>query len=241
MKPRFLYRAFRARYRDQRSEIEAALRAVRAGDTAVDVGANKGAYLYWLRRGVGTSGKVVAFEPQPALALYLRSIAAAMRWENVRVEACALSDSTGARTLYVPGQGVSQGASLEPTVAATGPSRSYECEADTLDRRLRDAGPVSFLKVDVEGHELEVFRGAAGTLSTHSPAVLFECESRHLRRHGMPDVFAFLHGLGYEGAFFSPRGLSPLREFDPKLHQKQDATQFWKAPGYCNNFLFTRR
>jgi hypothetical protein len=164
-----------------------------------------------------------------------------MKWNNVFVRGCALSDSPGVRVLNVPGPGDSPGASLEPSVADATPCRSYECEVDTLDHQIQGTDRVAVLKVDVEGHELQVFRGAGETLSHHAPVLLFECEARHLQRHTMQDVFAFLQGFGYEGAFFSPEGLRPLGEFDPQVHQKQERERFWDAPGYCNNFLFTPR
>jgi FkbM family methyltransferase len=238
MKWRFLYRAFKARYRDQRSELRAALSFLRSGAVAVDIGANKGAYLYWLRKAVGPNGRVFAYEPQAPLAAYLQAVCTAMKWNNVFVRSCALSDSPGVQVLHVPGEGNSPGASLNPPAAGAKPHRSYECPVDTLDRQLRDAGRVALLKVDVEGHELQVFRGAQAILSQHQPALLFECEARHLRQHSMQDVFAFLRGHGYTGEFFSPKGLRPLAEFDPKNHQRQSPGRFWDAPGYCNNFLF---
>jgi FkbM family methyltransferase len=241
MKWRFLYRAFKARYRDQRSEILTALSFLHPGDVAVDVGANKGAYLYWLRRAVGAGGKVFAYEPQPALARYLQSACRMMNWQNVFVRDCALSNSPGIGKLNVPGGGESPGASLECAVLETAAGRSYECPVDTLDHQLQEAGRITFLKVDVEGHELQVFQGAGEILTRHTPAILFECEARHLHKHTMRDVFSWLRDLGYEGAFFSPKGLRPLAEFNPVVHQRQDAGRFWDAPGYCNNFLFTPR
>jgi FkbM family methyltransferase len=240
MKARFLYRAFKARYRDQGQEIEAAISALAEGGVAVDVGANKGAYLYWLRRAVGPTGTVFAYEPQQHLALYLRSVCARMEWQNVLVRDYALSDSAGARTLHVPGQGDSPGASLEEAILATTECRGERCETDTLDHQLADEGPVSLLKVDVEGHELQVFRGAARTLARHAPMLLFECEARHLTTHSMQDVFELLRGLGYSGSFFSPQGLLPIGRFDPSVHQRRTGGRFWDAPDYCNNFLFRR-
>ena len=50
MRLRFLYRAFKARYRDQRHELRAVRTLIQRGDTVVDIGANKGAYLYWLQK-----------------------------------------------------------------------------------------------------------------------------------------------------------------------------------------------
>ena len=240
MKARFLYRAMKARFRDQGAEIRAVLRELSPGDVAVDVGANKGAYLYWMRRAVGPGGSVFAFEPQPGLARYLESISARMRWRNVVVRECALSDSAGPRILNVPGWENSPGASLEEAAASPG-ARAREVAADTLDRQLEGAGPIAFLKVDVEGHELPVFRGAARTLAQFRPTLLFECESRHLTGRTPRDVFGFLEGFGYRGGFFSQEGVRPIQEFDPAVHQRSGPGRFWEAPGYCNNFLFAAR
>lgn len=241
MKARFLYRAFKARYRDQRQEIQAVISSLQAGDIAVDVGANKGAYLYWLRKAVGSRGKLFAYEPQPRLAQYLRSVCSGMKWRNVSVRQCAISDSAGTQTLHVPGAGESPGASLEDAVLAASTGRSYQCRVDTLDSQLEGVGRIAFLKVDVEGHELCVFRGAEKVLGGSAPVILFECEQRHLTKHSMEDVFAFLSGLGYVGSFFTRKSLLPLSEFDPSLHQKRDSQRFWDAPDYCNNFLFRPR
>jgi FkbM family methyltransferase len=237
MKARFLYRAFKARYRDQRPEIRALLSTLSAGDAAVDVGANKGAYLYWMRRAVGADGKVFAFEPQARLAVYLRGLVKRMRWSNVSIRDVALSDAPGTRTLHVPGTGDSPGASLEDAVLTAGACRDEICEVDTLDRQL--AGEkVALIKVDVEGHELAVFRGAERTLAQSRPTLLFECEARHLTRHTPRDVFAFLEARGYRGGFFTPDGLMPVAQFDETLHQRRGPGRFWKEPGYRNNFLF---
>ena len=240
MKARFLYRAWKARLRGERGELRAVLGRLAPGDRAVDVGANKGAYLYWMRRAVGSGGSVYAFEPQPGLARYLEAARKRMRWENVVVREVALSDSAGRRVLHVPGWENSPGASLEAheVAASDAGSTAREVETDTLDHQLEGAGRIALIKVDVEGHELAVFRGATRILSTSRPALLFECETRHLGGRSPYEVFAFLKGLGYRGAFFSPRGIRPIEEFDPAVHQRRGPGRFWEATGYCNNFLF---
>jgi len=238
MKLRYLYRAFKARYRDERAELLTALLAIRPGDTVADIGANKGAYLYWLQKAVGETGKVFAYEPQPALAGYLQSVCELMRWKNVLVRDCALSDSPGVGMLNVPGAADSPGASLEGAITERTDCRQFECPVDTLDNQLRDAARVALLKIDVEGHELRVFQGAKEVLRHHRPLIICECEARHLSQHTMQDVFNHLQACGYEGSFFSPRGVRPLSEFDPRHHQKQAGERFWDAPDYCNNFLF---
>lgn len=240
MKARFFYRALKARYRGERQEIAAVLRGLAPGDVAVDAGAHKGAYTYWMRRAVGEGGRVFAFEPQARLAAYLTALGASLRWENVSVRECALSDRAGLGTLRVPRVGSSQGAALSDGAAGQD-EEAVPVRLATLDAELAGAGRVAFLKVDVEGHELAVFRGAARILAEDSPVVLFECELRHLRGHSTEAVFEHLRRLGYEGRFFAPRTLQPLSEFDPAIHQRRGPGRFWEAPGYCNNFLFTPR
>jgi FkbM family methyltransferase len=240
VKARFLYRALKARFRDQAAEIAALLGELSEGGVAVDAGANKGAYLYWMRKAVGPTGRVFAFEPQPGLARYLEAVRTRMRWSNVAIRELALSDSSGRRVLHVPGWENSPGASLEEAAASAPGVRDRHVETDTLDRQLAGAGRVALVKVDVEGHELAVFRGAARTLEESGPVVIFECEARHLAGREPREVFAFLEDLGYRGAFFARGGLRPIAEFDPSVHQRLGPGRFWEAPGYCNNFLFRK-
>lgn len=240
MKSRFLYRTWRARLRDQRLEIATARALIRPGDCVADIGANKGSYLYWLRRAVRESGTVFAFEPQPTLAAYLRAATARFGWTNVRVRELALSNAPGRRYLHVPGAAVSPSASLEAGALSETTGVMFECRADTLDHVLQEerVGPLRFAKIDVEGHELAVFRGAERTLRQDQPALLFECEERHLKNHAMSDVFRFLEGLGYQGYLVHDSSYLLLRRFDPAIHQRRAGPRFWAATDYYNNFLF---
>ena len=208
--------------------------ALRAGDVAVDVGAYKGGYTYWMRAAVGESGAVVAFEPQPAAAAMLHRYVSAFGWTNVTVQERALSSATGSRALLSPGHGPSPAASLVGASLQFG-AREIAVSTDTLDRQLglTSVGRrVVVLKVDVEGHELEVFRGARATIIEHRPAILFECEARHLQGMTMGDVFGHLAGLGYRGSYFERGGLVDVAHFDPRVHQVEG-----RRP-YVNNFLF---
>ena len=238
---RFMYRAWRARLRDQRLEVALTRSLIRPGDTVADVGANKGAYVYWLRDSVGASGTVLAVEPQPTLASYLRSSVDAFGWSNVRVVEAALSNTTGTAQLHVPGAGAPPGASLEAAVLDGTPGRTVTCALDTLDHLAEGLGPLKFLKVDVEGHELSVFEGGERTLRRDRPHLLFECEARHLTRHRMQDVFGFLQGLNYTGYLLLNHSLLPIARFSPELHQARVGPAFWKRPDYHNNFLFVRQ
>jgi len=236
---RFWYRALRARLRDDRAEIAALVEAIRPGDAAADVGANKGSYLTWLSRAAGPAGRVVAFEPQPDLAEYLARTCRAAGLDNLVVEAAGASDRAGVLPLRVPGErGPSPGASFEASVAG----RVVEAPVVALDEYFRDeTRRIAALKIDVEGHELAVLRGARELIERHAPTVVVECEVRHVGRAGLAELLAFFAERGYDG-FFARRGrLVPVAEFDPDLDQKASDGRFWDAPGYCNNFVMRSR
>jgi len=204
------------------------------GEAAVDVGAYKGGYTYWMRRAVGERGRVLAFEPQPEAASLLRSYVSAFRWSNVEVVEAALSSERGTRALMRPASDLSPAASLDGASLAPSPIR-IDVPVDTLDRALAgrsDARRVAFIKCDVEGHELDVFHGAEATLREHRPAILVECEPRHLRTHSMTDVFGYLIGMGYRGSFFWRGGEEDVARFDARVHQVEG-----RRP-YLNNFAF---
>jgi FkbM family methyltransferase len=230
MNSRFLWRAWRARLADQAMELSLIRRHSRPGDLACDVGANKGSYLYWMAR---WSGRVVAFEPQPGLAAYLGAIAAGLPMRNVVVEQMGVSDHTGELELYVPSAN-SPEASLVP-IAGAGTVR---VPVVSLDEYFAPSDRLRVLKVDVEGAELDVFKGAERILTRDRPALLFECEQRHLRTGTVFDCFRHLEARGYTGQFIQGRTLKPVSEFDLAVHQSQDGERFWRAPDYSNNFLF---
>src|SRR5205823_1478851 len=89
-----------------------------------------------------------------------------------------------------------------------------------------DLGAIGFIKVDVEGHELAVMRGAAETLKRHHPALLIEAASQH-RPAALPTLASYLSEFGYHGLF-----LRDGRPFD--IEQLCVADQVY-------NFLFTTK
>jgi FkbM family methyltransferase len=243
MKLRYLWRAFNYRWRVNRQEIEFLAGRLRAGDAAVDIGAHKGGFLYWLRHHVTASGKVYGFEPQPPLAQYLREIVAMQRWSNVTIEASGVSSRVGEMELFVPAPGgvPSPGATLSP-VDRDVPHHSVRVPVVTLDEYFGRAGAprIAFIKCDCEGHEIEVFRGAEQLLRRDRPVLLFECEQRHLPGSTPAAAFDYLKGLGYRGLFFGPDGLAPIEQFRPEIHQRVRPGRFWDEKDYYNNFAFVR-
>jgi FkbM family methyltransferase len=208
--------------------------ALRPGDLAVDVGAHKGGYTYSMRRAVGATGAVVACEPQPELADYLRTCVGAFDWRNVAVVERALSCSPGTAALRRPGAEPSPAASLDGASFPAG-ALGREVEVDTLDgalAALHSGRPLRFLKCDVEGHELEVFKGGVRTLTEDRPLILVECEARHAPERRVEDVFMHLTRLGFEGSFFLRGERHAVADFDVATHQ------IARRRPYVNNFLF---
>lgn len=160
---------------------------------SVDVGANKGVYTYWLAR---LCPRAYALEPNPKMLDILRREASA----NVTVMPYAASDSAGPATFRIPRW--SKGYSNQ-----AGSLGWQDFDGETLEltvecRRLDDEGldPVGFMKIDVEGHELAVLRGARGVLERDRPNLLVEIEDQHLRHAGggdIGDTFDFLRDMNY--------------------------------------------
>jgi hypothetical protein len=86
----------------------------------------------------------------------------------------------------------------------------------------------------VEGHELEVLKGAAEILKSYKPGLLVEIEERHIGLEKLNETINFLLSLGYKGYFFKGKEKLPIIEFNPLLHQNPTSKP------YCNNFVFER-
>jgi FkbM family methyltransferase len=235
---RFRFRTAKARFRDQRAEFKVIAAHLRGGDIACDIGANKGSYVYWLSRCVG-HGRVVAFEPQPDLARRLSDVCRAVGLDNVTVEAKAVDLHAGRQELYIP-TGHQPGASLRRAAVEDGSFTTLSVPLVSLDEYFGPADRIALLKIDVEGAELGVLRGAERILRQHAPLLVFECENRHLSPGSVWDVFSYLGTLGYEGGFISHDAVLPISEFDAAIHQRQDGERFWKHEDYCNNFVFRK-
>lgn len=226
------HRAWRYRTRVDPAEIAWMRRTLRGGSVVVDAGAYRGGYTFWMRESVGESGLVYAFEPQPELAGFLTRSVDAFGWNNVFVHALGLGSTAGERTMHVPEGKPSQRGSL---VVERAGAHTYPVRVEALDDLLhaRPAGRrIAFIKCDVEGSELDVFRGARRTLIDHRPTLLFEHEARFCPPRDTGRVFDYLEALGYRGSFFWKGELLPIGEFRFDIHQVEGHRP------YANNFVF---
>jgi FkbM family methyltransferase len=157
---------------------------------SVDVGAHVGDWTYFMRR---HSARCVAFECNPTLAGRLRCRFG--RSVDVREE--AVSETAGMIELRVPTAPKGLGrATIEPRNPLDGFDDVSRVMVKTV--RLDDAvvGSVRLIKVDVEGHELSVLRGASRILERDHPSLILELEDRHAPGC-KAEVCVFLSRFGY--------------------------------------------
>jgi FkbM family methyltransferase len=165
---------------------------------AVDVGANIGLFTLALAKRVEPDGAVWAFEPDPAnRALLQENVAANGLGDLVTVSELALTDATG-QLFFQPSPTDASASHLAP-----GGIRVEAVRLDDLDIEHVDV-----MKIDVEGAECSVLRGAAETLSNSRPALLLECAERNLSRAGssLGELEDLLRELRYE--YLDPDGSS---------------------------------
>jgi len=182
---------------------------------AVDVGAHYGAYTYWLQRYAQT----IAIEPLPDCANFIRTA-----FPNVRIYEVALSDVNGEGQMDLEcddGRKMMTEAKL-----SFGAISATSIHVDV--RRLDDLAVhgVGFIKIDAEGHELAILRGALRILNEDRPVLLIECEERH-QKGALKSVLALLGPLGYKLSCLTSSGLRGMAD---------EATAYTEA--ITSNFLF---
>ncbi|HEX5147111.1 MAG TPA: FkbM family methyltransferase [Conexibacter sp.] len=178
-------RALLGRVREARSSFDPAQRrvlrdehamrvvlatALRRDGNAIDVGANQGDTLEMILA-VAPDGRHIAYEPIPHLAAQLTG-----RYPQVDVRNAACSDEAGSAefTHVLNAPAMSGLRQREDLPAHAGEVERFSVQLDKLDDALPDGYVPSLVKIDVEGAELLVLRGAVETLARHRPYVIFE-------------------------------------------------------------------
>jgi len=200
---------------------------VRKGDFVLDVGANVGAHAIFLSHLVGEEGSVLAFEPLPSNVDALHeTIERRSRIANIHIIQTAVGNpdgSTETATMRSPEDDLTQ-ASLHPQSAGSWQGarelREFTVSLIALDalKEVRDLRQIHFIKIDVEGGELDVLKGARTILRKHHPLVYCEVYQKWLATFGyVPgDLFHFMATMGYDGARAISKGkVTPLLVDEP--------------------------
>lgn len=185
-----------------------------------DIGANIGLYSLWASRLVGAAGTVVAFEPVPHTRGWLETLVA----ENgaaVSILPVAVSDRSGEVTIETIPEASGRSRVVQASARAAGAAVDVEVDervgsrsdalvtvpTTTLDEIARDRPWPTLVKIDVEGHELSVFRGMTDTLTEAQPAVVFECPDTVGADGDTAKILVLLSSLGYEVWSLTTSGL----------------------------------
>lgn len=174
--------------------LKAILSVLKPEDVFYDVGANAG-YMSLSVASHNLPNKIYAFEPLPELASALAASALSNDFPDFTVVRAALADRDEVLEFFLPSHSIH--ASL---VSREQSSICMRVEGFRLDTLLENAVvlPPRVIKIDVEGAEMHVFRGAQETLRKHKPALIFECDENSLRfGHSTEEVLGFLRDLGY--------------------------------------------
>ena len=179
------------------TEVQAVLQKyLRAGMTFYDVGANIGFFSLLAARLVGAGGRVMAFEADPEIAARLREHASRNDGAPISVEEKAVWSSAApvffarADTSLSPDRGLGHVVAAGATQTAHGTIR---VETVVLDEYAARVCAPDFIKCDVEGAEVEVFRGARKLLIEKKPIILCEMHGEE-NRHVLLEEFS---RLGY--------------------------------------------
>lgn len=194
---------------------------------ALDIGANFGVWSYHLSK---IFYQVEAFEPIPECCAVIGNT----HCKNIHVHNEALSSVEGNMELHIPvgeGRMLLQSASLGEI---KGKYNSRIVPVKRLDDYMFDG--VRFIKIDVEGYETEVLKGAEETITKCMPAMIVEIEQRHLS-YPMDSVFKMLNAYGYNAFFLSGNKLRSYEQFSYKLNQEPYLDNP-SSVAYIHNFVF---
>lgn len=201
-----------------------------------DIGANKGEYAYYAEKLIKPKN-IYLFEPEKKLNKLLNAI-----FKGCNIFDVALSDSAGTHQFKIPIiNGVADNclSSLEVNNKEDDETEAivYEVKTNTLDNFTKEKNvPPDLIKIDVEGHELSVLKGAEHYISTHHPTLIIEIEQRHHNNINIDSVFNDFKQKGYNAYYYSKKQ-SQLFSYENKAHLTNSKDYFGKID-YINNYIF---
>jgi FkbM family methyltransferase len=174
---------------------------LKPGQACLDVGAHQGRHLYPMLECIGNEGRAIAFEPIPDLAHNLAAEITARQLDGkVSVYPMALASQAGRSSFVIAVDAPGYSGMRERTYDVATSTRTIEVEVSTLDTMVdRSLERVDYIKIDAEGAEWEILKGARRTLERFRPIVSFEFGQASYGAYGVvpEEVFDFLDELRY--------------------------------------------
>jgi len=188
------------------------LNTVKEGMTIVDIGVNKGYFSLLFAKLMNDRGKVLSFEPDPDNCFWVRKSIQANGYRCIELFQYALSDKEGSVTFYLgkkSGWGSVFPSSLTEEKAITVKTRK-------LDNVLKEEGmnKVDIIKIDVQGADLLVLKGAETTLKRQNIKLAMDVDVKSLGERNQ--LFDFLESCGFK-IFRIGKELTPIEKIDEKI------------------------
>jgi len=194
---------------------------------SLDIGANLGLFTYFMSR---SSKKVYAFEPNPYPLKHLKYVVD----RNVEIVPIAIGNKDGIEKLRIPKTRkgwTSNGASIAKIDIREGIEYSVEIrKIDTLN--IQNIG---LIKIDVEGFELDVLKGAINTIKNQKPNLIIENEIVH--NQNPDEIFQFMSDIGYK-IFYVNNNLQLVEKEESFDFKKNQIDPQNKNYNYIQNFIF---
>jgi FkbM family methyltransferase len=194
---------------DDNPELRFTWRFLQPGMTFLDIGAYHGIYSVIATQRVTRSGTVMAFEPSPRDRRWLRINALLNGLWRLRVEPYALGAQAGRTSFFVVVSGYTTMNSLRKP-ATDHPTQEVSVDVTTLDAYCATSGlrRIDLMKIDTEGGELDVFRGATAVLERYRPIIICEILDWVTKPWGRAAVEAvdYLAERGYQWFEFDEDG-----------------------------------
>lgn len=199
---RGLYWPLKLRLTRYEEETAALPLLVPAGAVCLDVGGNFGQYAMALSRAAGPAGTVHSFEPLPYNREVFALVVGRLGLLNVVLHSCAVGAAAGEVALEVPGRNTAE-TFVDPT------GRGERVPMVALDEWVAEQGirRIDFVKIDVEGFEMDVLRGAEKSLKRFVPVILCEISGISESRYGIAAAapFEFLAAQRYKAFVWCDR------------------------------------
>lgn len=182
------------------AEIAVLKEYLSTGDTFIDIGANHGSFSIVASKLVGNNGQIIAIEPQPELASAIDQSLRSNDYAPFIIFKVACSDRNGKEIFYVP-KSTSGSAGLFKKFSATSPANKLEVELikfDELVNKIKFKGKV-FIKLDIEGSEVNFLKGAKSTLDKYKPNIMIEINPYAMKaaKTNIIDFILLLENMGY--------------------------------------------
>ena len=199
------------------NEIDLLKRFIKPGTDSIDVGVYRGVYSYEMSK---YSKKVHSFEPNPLIFKYINKNLKKIS-NNIDLYNFALSNENKVSNLRIPIRDKKMNKENyeehylmgRATVHELNNFQDYEKFEITL-KKIDDFNfdnEISFMKIDVEGHEIEVIEGGKLFIKKNKPVLLVEIEERHSKKN-IHHSIDYINGLGYNSYFYDENNLKKTSE-----------------------------